>query len=168
MKMMRFLALIMFTVLICATPGFAQDESGKAMKLPGWGVQTYLSGTPWDQLVAEAFHFSPDGSFYEVSDEEFQLKIAVTFKVKKAIEKHQIPIDASCGVSIFLDGTPVRNLVNEHTVVELDFSAGMHTLEMINNCGGESSNWMAIVVGKCLWGTSKHIDFVKAGMPEAE
>lgn len=169
MKAMRFLALIMVATLFQAVLGLAQDESSTAMTMvPGWGVQTYASGTPWHQLVAEAFHFSPDGSFYEVSDEGFQLKIAVTFHVKKAIEKHKIPIDASCGVSIVLDGVWIRNLGNEHTVVELDLSKGKHTLEMFNNCGGDPGNWMAIVVGKCLWGTNKYIDFVKAGLPEPE
>jgi len=169
MRMTRFPTLIVLAALIWAMPGLAQDESSEAMRmLPGWGVKAYVNGTDWNELVAWAFHFSPDGSFYEVSDEEFQLGIAVTFNAKRAIEKHRIPIDAACGVSVILDGKQVRQLVNEHTVVELDFSPGMHTLIMLNGCGGESSNWMAIVVGKCLWGTDKNIDFVRAGLPEPE
>ena len=169
MKTLRLVVLIMLAVLIGAVSGYTQNENSVAMKmLPGWGVQTYVNGTPWRDLVAEAFHFSPDGSFYEVSDEEFALKIAVTFNVKQPVEKHKIPIDASCWVGIRVDGDHVRDLVNEHTVVEIDFSTGKHTLEMINGCGGESSNWMAIVVGKCLWGTDKNIDFVSTGRPDPE
>lgn len=103
-----------------------------------------------------------------MSDEGFQLKLAATFHVKQAVQKHKIPIDASCSVDIVLDGTLVSYLSNEHTVVELDLSQGDHTLEMFNNCGFDPGNWMAIVVGKCLWGTNKYIDFVKAGLPEPE
>ncbi len=163
--MIRIQSLFVFAGLICTLPSFAQDESSTAMAmLPGWGVQAYASNTPWQQL-AMAFHFSPDGSFYEVSDEGFQLRIVATFNAKRAIEKHRIRVDAACGVSIFLDHQFVRDLVNEHTVVELDFTPGMHTLEMRNNCGGENFNWMALVVGRCLWGTDKNIDFVMAGFP---
>jgi len=64
MRTMRFLALIVVATLFQSVLGLAQDESSTAMGMvPGGGVQAYGSGTPWDQLVAEAFHFSPDGSF---------------------------------------------------------------------------------------------------------
>lgn len=170
MKTLRLVALVVVLALfIWAAPVFAQNESSAAMKaMPGWGVQAYASGTPWEELVALAFHFSPDGSFYEVSDEGFQLRIVVTFRAKEDIENHQIPVDASCGVSFILDGVWVQNIGNEHTVVELDFSKGLHTLELKNNCGGEPGNWMAMVVGKCLWGTNKQIDFVQAGWEEPQ
>jgi hypothetical protein len=169
MRAARVIALIVSAMLTLGLPVFAQNENGTALTMiPGWGVQAYASGTPWKELVAEAFHFSPDGSFYEVSDEGFRLKIAVTFLAKKAIEKHKIPIDASCGVGIVLDGTWIGGLGNEHTVIELDFTEGMHTLELRNNCGSDPGNWMALVVGKCLWGTDRRIDFLKAGKPEPQ
>jgi hypothetical protein len=149
----------------------AQNEDSTAItKMPGWGVQAYrkpwqLGWTPHDRdrPIAEAFHFSPDGSFYEVSDEGFQLAIAVTFDAKQEIKNHEIPVDASCVVDFVLDEKPVENIVNTHRIVELDFTKGEHTLMILNNCCREPECWMALVVGKCLWGTDKNIDFVKSG-----
>ena len=92
-----------------------------------------LVGYP-EGVIAEAFHFSPDGSFYNVQDEGTILRIAVTFKAKTAITKHKIPIDAMGVVQVFLDGVPLDPWVNDqHRVVEYDFSPGTHTLVMINN-----------------------------------
>jgi hypothetical protein len=65
-----------------------------------------------------------------------------------------------------LDGNQYPLLCNEHKVVEVDLSPGGHTLVMTNNSYIENYNWAVMVVGKCLWGTDKNIQFVKAGLPE--
>jgi hypothetical protein len=125
-------------------------------------------------LAAGAFHFSPDGSLYEVSDEGTILRIAVTVEVRRAITKHKIPIDGGGYVQVVLDGIPqifvvggyeVPFFVNEHRFVELDLSPGTHTLELVNYSGFDTENWTLMVVGRCLWGTEKDITFVKAGLP---
>jgi hypothetical protein len=123
-------------------------------------------GYPQD-VIAEAFHFSPDGSFYNVQDEGTILRIAVTFRARKAITKHKIPIDAVAVVQVILDGVPIDPWVAmEHRVVELDFSPGTHTLVMINNSYTRNEDIALMVVGRCLWGTDRNIEFVKAGLPE--
>jgi hypothetical protein len=165
MNAMKSLTIMVLVVLVSAVPSFTQNENSTAItNMPGWSVQTYGGGwVPWEELVAEAFHFSPDGSFYEAPDESFRLAIAVTFLAKKDIQGHKIPIDASCGVNIILDGFSVAGLSNDHQFIELDFTKGQHTLTIINSCCNEPNCWMAMVVGKCLSGTDKNIDFVKAG-----
>jgi hypothetical protein len=158
---------ILLAVTFFATGGFAKNDSSSPLtKMPGWGViafGTQLNGwRPFD-LVAEAYHFSPDGSFYEVSDEGFQLAIAVKFNAKEPIKGHKIPIDASCNVTVFVDGIKVENLTNTHKILSLDFTKGEHTLMIENSCCSQPACWMALVIGKCLWGTDKNIDFVKTG-----
>jgi hypothetical protein len=154
-------------MLLCSA-GMIQADAharGAAWNPPGWAVQIYYIGTPWEDLVAKAFHFSPDGSFYEAIDEGHQLKISTTFKVQTYIPAgHKIPIDAGCAVSVVLDGSPIPVIVNDHTLVELPaLSPGVHKLEIENVCGGEDwRNWASVVVGKCLWGTSNRISFVEA------
>lgn len=175
-RIIMLLCFVCVTALALNLPSslFAQNEDSTAItKMPGWGVQAY--GTqrqlgwgwmPQDRPIApiaEAFHFSPDGSFYEVSDEGFQLAIAVTFDAKQEIKNHEIPVDASCIVDFVLDEKPVANIVNTHRIVGLDFTKGEHTLMIFNSCCSEPGCWMALVVGKCLWGTDKNIDFVKSG-----
>jgi hypothetical protein len=159
MRKMQIILMI-FMLAMAVIAGQAEAK----IIIPGWGVQIYLNGEPWGNLVATAFHFSPDGSFYEGLDEGFQLKISTTFSVLSPITRHQIPIDASCGVTVFLDGVIVSQVANTHIFVELpELEVGQHHLEIINACGGESSNWMALVVGKCLWGTNyNNIKFVEA------
>jgi hypothetical protein len=168
------LCFVCVTALALSLPSslFAQNEDSTAItKMPGWGVQAYgaqrqLGWMPQSQQsrqVAEAFHFSPDGSFYEVSDEGFQLAIAVTFDAKQEIKDHKIPIDASCAVDFVLDEKIVAHIVNNHRIVTLDFTKGEHTLMIYNSCCSGPECWMALVVGKCLWGTDKNIDFVKSG-----
>ncbi len=149
-----------------------QGTRAKAIALCGIIYVALYSNTPWQQL-AMAFHFSPDGSFYHVSDEGTILKIAVTVDVKDAVTKHKIPIDGGGYVQIVVDGIPQTFVVdgyeapffvNEHRIVELDFSPGRHTLELVNYSGPYSEQWTLMVVGKCLWGTDKNITFVKAGL----
>ena len=136
----------LLTVLIGTSPGLTQIQKSPLLRtFPGWGVQTWSDdGTPWTDLAAEAFHFSPDGSFYEVSDEGTILRIAVTVQVKQAVTKHKIPIDGGGFVQVVVDGIPqifvvggyeVPFFVNEHRVVELDLSPGKHTVEMVNYSG---------------------------------
>jgi hypothetical protein len=95
MRTTRLVALGVLAVLTWATPGLAQvSKIPPVTTFPGWGVQTWEDvgwSHDWSELVAEAFHFSPDGSFYEVLDEDIVLKIAVTFDVKRAITKAQDP-----------------------------------------------------------------------------
>ena len=171
MRRTKLVALGVLAVLAWATPGPAQSKTSPLLPtvFPGWGVQAWMDtfvGYPQD-VIAEAFHFSPDGSFYTVQDEGTILKIAVTFKARKAITKHKIPIDGMGVVQVFLDGVPIDPWVNdEHRVVEFDFSPGRHTLVMINNSYIDNANVGLMVVGKCLWGTDKDIEFVKAGLPE--
>lgn len=148
--------------LVALTAVSAVAPAGAAS--PGWGVQITPGFEPFVNSVATAFHFSPDGSFYEGTDEEFKLKIATTFNVLTPVSGHKIPIDAGCGVNVFLDEVQIEDLVNEHTIVTLpDLATGKHHLVIVNGCGGEPSNWMALVVGKCLWGTDpRNIKFVAA------
>ncbi len=171
-RIIMLLCFVCVTALALSLPSslFAQNEDSTAItKMPGWGVQAYgtQEQSGWmpqqNRQVAEAFHFSPDGSFYEVSDEGFQLAIAVTFDAKQEIKNHEIPVDASCRVQFVLDEKPVANIVNTHRIVGLDFTKGEHTLMILNSCCSGSGCWMALVVGKCLWGTDKNIDFVKSG-----
>jgi hypothetical protein len=173
-RIIMILCFVCVAALALSLPSslFAQNENSTAItKMPGWAVQAYgiqnRSGwppqSPQSRQVAEAFHFSPDGSFYEVSDEGFQLAIAVTFDAKQEIKDHKIPIDASCVVDIVLDNDNVANIVNSHRIVTLDFTKGEHTLMIFNSCCSGPQCWMALVVGKCLWGTDKNIDFVKSG-----
>ena len=172
MRTTRLVALGVLAVLTWATPGLAQISKSPLMTtFPGWGVQAWEQYgwlQDWSELAAEAFHFSPDGSFYDVLDEDTVLKIAVTFDVKQAITKHKIPIDAGGCVVITLDGTQFPLICGEHKVVEVDLSSGRHTLVMTNSSGNESENWAVMVVGKCLWGTDKNIAFVKAGLPDPQ
>ena len=170
MRTTRLAALSVLAVLAWASPGLAQIEKSPLFTMyPGWGVQAWVDefvGYP-NGVIAEAFHFSPDGSFYTVLDEGTILRIAVTVNVKKAITKHRIPIDGMGVVQVILDGVPIEPWVNdEHRVVELDFSPGRHTLVLINNSYVENHNVAVMVVGKCLWGTDKDIAFEKAGLPE--
>jgi hypothetical protein len=172
MRTTRLVALGVLAVLTWATPGPAQISKSPLMTtFPGWGVQAWadeLVGYPRG-VIAEAFHFSPDGSFYFVLDEGTIMKIAVTIDVKQAITKHKIPIDAIGVVQVILDGVPIDPWVNdEHRVVELDLSPGKHTLVMINNSYIDVVNVGLMVVGKCLWGTDKNIAFVKAGLPDPQ
>ncbi len=182
LKTTRLVTLGILAILIWAMPGSAQLQKTPLMQtFPGWGVQAWvdeLVGYPKD-VVAEAFHFSPDGSFYEVQDEATIMKIAVTFDAKRAIQKHKIPIDAGGTVQVILDGIPQEFLhqdghvypflSNSHSIIELDFSSGRHTLELINNsCTDRSECWGILVVGKCLWGTEKDITFVQSGLPDPQ
>ena len=156
---------VTFSACLVCSVWAQQPANERPANLPGWSVQLYYNGTPWSDLITQAFHFSPDGSFYESSDEEFQLKISTTIRAVTPISNHRIPIDAGCFVTVSLDGSIVRSLLNEHTFVEVDFPKGVHTLEIVNSCGdGASPNWMGIVVGACLWGTDNQIKFVKASV----
>jgi len=163
---MRKRALILSSLISLCVFVSSGTVVAQSLPLPGWSVQLYHTGTPWNALVARAFHFSPDGSFYAGSDEGMQLKITVTIKVLSTIVGHRMPIDAGCGVSISVDGKVVKQLSNEHTNVDLNLATGVHTIEMVNMCGGEPGNWMSLVVGACLWGTEDRIKFVKAGVNE--
>jgi hypothetical protein len=169
MKTRMLLLLGVFGLLLCTMPAPAQISKSPVLQtFAGWGVQAWheFGAPPWDQLVAEAFHFSPDGSFYELQDEGTIIKIAVTFDVKQAIQKHKIPIDSGGVVHITLDGIELPYLVNQHAVVEVDLSAGRHTLVMTNSsCADRFECWGTLVVGKCLWGTDKDISFVQSGVP---
>jgi hypothetical protein len=168
MKMTRLVPLVLLAVLAGASPGVAQiSKSPMLTTFPGWGVQAWVDtfvGFP-EGVIAEAFHFSPDGSYYHVQDEGTILRIAVTFDAKVAISKHKIPVDAMGATIVYLDGVRTDPWVNdEHRVVELDFSPGRHTLVLMSNSYIANENVGLLVVGKCLWGTDKNITFVKAGL----
>ena len=170
MKTTRLAALSALAALLLTSAGSAQAQGRPVpAKFPGWGVQAWwddLVGYPKD-VIAEAFHFSPDGSYYHVQDEGTILRIAVTFHARKAIRRHKIPIDGTGVVQVILDGVPIDPWVNEeHRVVELDFSPGRHTLVLINNSYTANENAALMVVGKCIWGTDRRITFVKAGLPD--
>ena len=170
MKKIKYQFLISLVLLLSAIPVFAQNENSAAIdKMPGWGVQSYtVAGmntlTPWEELVAEAFHFSPDGSFYENSGNGVQVKYVTTFYAKEDIFDHSIPIDTVGITYIQLDDQePIPIQLNGHYEVNLDFTKGTHTLKITNAINPAPYLRMGIVVGKCLWGKDKTIDFVKAG-----
>ena len=172
MQIKKFVAIGFLAVIIGAIPSLAQITKSPLLRtFPGWGVQAWYDNgwsANWSEL-AEAFHFSPDGSYYHVLDENVVLKIAATFDVKKAITGHRISIDGAGVVQVFLDGNFLDPWVNdEHRVYEVDLSPGRHTIVMYNNSYIENANVGLIVVGKCLWGTDANISFVKAGLPDSE
>jgi hypothetical protein len=133
----------------------------ETLVLPGWGVRGSFGnfiGT------STAFHFSPDGSFYEILDEGFSLRVGVKIKALTSITGAKIPIDAFCGVQVYVDGNQVANFVNQHRDVLVNFTPGDHNILIFNNCGSNSTNWMGIAIGKCLWGTNNAIKFVSTYM----
>jgi len=136
----------------------------------GWSAQAWnqesIPGLPdapenWVGFVSEAFQYAPDGSFFEVSEEEVAMKFTVTIYAEEQIIDHQIPIDSAVITRIFIDGIKVfETPINSHSIATLFIEEGEHVIDIIVEGG---VYWTLIGVGPCWWGTDTRIQFVKAG-----